>query len=106
LFQEIKDVPIYVKFVHELFLRKLGREKKDALTTHVIGKLVDLIMGNILMTKYVDIGISVVNVHINNTSIPNNLFDMGKYVNVMTKKTMEKIQLPCLRPTPNILQLV
>jgi hypothetical protein len=96
LFQEIKDVPIYAKVVQELCLRKPGRKKKDPKIVHVIGKLVDLMMGNIFMTKYVYPGSLIVNVHINNISIPNTLIDLGVDINVMTKETMEKLQLPGL----------
>jgi hypothetical protein len=37
------------------------------------------------MTKYVDSINLVVNVHINNNSIPNTLIDLGDYINFITK---------------------
>jgi hypothetical protein len=89
LFQAIKDVPIYAKVVRELCLRNPGRKKKDPLNVHVIGKLADLMLGKFFMTKYVDPGSPIVNVHINNISIPNTLIDLGSAINIMTKETME-----------------
>ena len=57
------------------------------------------------MAKYMDSGSLVVRVNINNISIAHTLVDLGADINVMTKETMEKLQLPGLRPTPTILQL-
>jgi hypothetical protein len=57
--------------------KKSGRKKKDPPTIHVIGKLADLMLGKVFMTKYVDPGSPVVKVHINNTLIPNTLIDLG-----------------------------
>jgi hypothetical protein len=57
------------------------------------------------MAKYVYPGSPIVNVNINNTSIPNSFIDLGETNNVMTKETMEKLKLPNLRSTPMILQL-
>jgi hypothetical protein len=54
-------------------------------------------LGKIFMAKYMDPGSSVVKVNINNTSITNNLVDLGATINIMTKETMEKLQLPGLR---------
>jgi hypothetical protein len=51
LFQAIKDVPIYVKVVRELCLRKLGRKEKDPETVHIIGKLADLMLVEFCCTK-------------------------------------------------------
>jgi hypothetical protein len=48
------------------------------------------------MVKYVDLGSPIVNFHINNIPIINSLIDLGVAINVMTKKTMEKLQLPYL----------
>jgi hypothetical protein len=91
LFQAIKDIPIYVKVLRELCLRNPGREKKDPPTVHVISKLVDLMSGKVFMTKYVDLGSLVFNIHINKNLIPNTLIDLGLSINVMTKETMEKL---------------
>jgi hypothetical protein len=62
-------------------------------------------LGKIFMDKYMDPGSLVVKVNINNTSIVNTLEDLGAAINVMTKETMEKIQLPVLQPTPTVIQL-
>jgi hypothetical protein len=105
LFQEIKYVPIYAKSIIELSLRNLGRKKKDPSYVHVIGKLVDLMLEKFFMTKYVDPKSPIVNGHINNISIPNTLIDLGSAINIMTKETMESIELTNLRPIPIVLQL-
>jgi hypothetical protein len=57
------------------------------------------------MAKYMDPRSLVVKVNINNTSITNTRINLGATINVMTKETMEKLQLPGLRPTPIVLQL-
>ena len=46
LLQAIKDIPIYIKEIKELCLKKTERRKKDPQTIHVIGDLIDLMMGN------------------------------------------------------------
>jgi hypothetical protein len=62
-------------------------------------------LGKVFMAKYMDSGSLVVRVNINNISFTHTLVDLGAAINVMTKETMEKLQLPGLRPTPTILQL-
>lgn len=39
LLQAIKDVPIYVKIVRDLCVKKPIRNPKDCVTIHVMGKL-------------------------------------------------------------------
>jgi hypothetical protein len=92
LFRAIKDVLIYTKVVRELCLRKPGRKKKDPETINAIGKLLDLILGKVFISKYMDPGSIIVKVNINNTSISNTLVDLGASINIKTKKTMEKLQ--------------
>jgi hypothetical protein len=53
-------------------------------------------LGRVYMTKYMDPGISVVKVNINNTSISKTMVDLGAAINVMTKENMEKLQFPGL----------
>ena len=70
---------------------KAREEEKGSPTIHIIGKLAYLMLGKLFMTKYVDLGIQVVKVHINNILIPNTLIDLGSTINIMTRETMEKI---------------
>jgi hypothetical protein len=79
MFQSIN--PIYLKAVRELCLRKPGRKNKDPQIVHVMGKLLDLIMGRVLTDKYFDPGSPVVNVKINNKLIRNTLIDLGVPIN-------------------------
>jgi len=57
------------------------------------------------MEKYVHPGSPIVNIHINNVLISNTLIDVGASINVMTRGTMEKLNLFNLCPTPTWLQL-
>jgi hypothetical protein len=83
-----------------------GEKEKDTPTINVIGQLVDLMLGKIIVPKYLDLGIPLVNVHINKTLIQNTLIDLGVAINVMTKYTMLKLNLQgFLRDTPTVLQL-
>jgi hypothetical protein len=50
--------------------------------------------------------IQLFQVHINGILVPNTLIDLGETINIMTKKTMEQLQLLNLRPTPTVLELV
>jgi hypothetical protein len=93
------------KKIKELCIKKTGRKKKDPQTVHVVGQLADLMSGKIYMKKYVDPGSPIVKIHINNIAIANTLIDLGATINVMTKDTMNKLQLSNLRNTPTILQL-
>ena len=65
LFQDIKDVPIYGKVIREVYLKKLGRKKKDPTIVHVVGQLVDIMLGKLITPKYSDLGSPIVNVSIN-----------------------------------------
>ena len=57
---------------------------QDPQTIHVIGHLVDLMLGKVLTPKYSDPGMHVVKIHINNQLIQNTLIDPGATTNVMT----------------------
>jgi hypothetical protein len=106
LLQALKDVPIFNKYVKEECIRRLGRRRKYAPTINVIGQLVDLMLGKLIVPKYLDPGSPLVNVHINNTLIQNTLIDLGDAINVMTKDTMLRLNLQIfLRDTPTVLQL-
>jgi len=74
--QALKDVPIFNKYVKEEFILRLWRRIKYAPTINVIGKLVDFMIGNFIVPKYLDPESILVNVHINNTLILNTLIDL------------------------------
>jgi hypothetical protein len=65
-----------------------------------------LILGKIIIPKYLDPGIPLVNVHINKNLIQNNLIDLGVVINVMLKNTMLILNLHgFLRDNPTFLQI-
>ena len=106
LFKKTKGVPIYAKLVRELFLNKVGRKNKNPQIVHVVGQFVDLMLGKYFTTKYSYKVILVIDVYINNICISNTLINLWDSIIVMTKDTMERINLSNLRQTPTILQLV
>lgn len=63
-------------------------------------------LDKIFMTKYVDLGSPIVDVHIDNTFILNTLIDLGDTINVMTKETIDKLRLLWLCQIPIVLQMV
>ena len=105
LSQALHDVPIYVKTIRDLCVRKPGRNPRDPPTVHVIGKISELIMGKTLLDTYDDPGNPTVTVQIGKTQIPNVLVYLGATINVMTIETMKKLGLTNLHPTPTILEL-
>ena len=59
-----------------------------------------------IFPKYLDPSSPIVDVHIDGFIVPNTLIDLGATINVMTKKTMLKINLQgTLRKTTMVLQL-
>eukprot|EP00253_Pinus_taeda_P007468 PITA_07468 len=93
LLQAIKDVPVYNKLIKEKCFRHPGRRKRDAPTINFIGQLSDLMLGQVICSKYLDPRSLVVDFHINGTIIPHTLIDLGAAINVMTKDTMLKLNL-------------
>ena len=82
------------------------RRKRDAPTINFIGQLFDLMLGQVICSKYLDLGSPVVDVHINGTIVPHTLIELGAAINVMTKDTMLNLNLQgSLRKTTIILQL-
>jgi len=82
------------------------RRRRDAPTINVIGQLSDLMLGQVICPKYLDLGSLVVDVHINGTIVPHTLIDLRVAINVMTKDTMLKLNLQgSLRKTTIVLQL-
>jgi hypothetical protein len=105
LLQAIQDIPIYVKTVRELCLKKVGRKKKDPPTIQFIGQSADQLTNQIRVDKYEDLGNPIVTVCIKGTYIPNTLIDLGAAINVMTLQTMRELSILNIRPTPTMLEL-
>lgn len=105
LFQAIKDIPLYGKAIKEACLKKPGRKKKDPKIVHVLGKLEDIMLGKVVIPKYLDPSSPVVDLIINGQAVKNALVDLGATINVMTKETMHRLSIEGLRKTPIVLQL-
>ena len=91
LLQAIKYVPIYNWLIKEKCFRHPRRHKRDAPTINVLGKLFDLMLGQVICPKYLDPRSPVVDVHINGTIILHTLIDLRAAINVMTRDTMLKL---------------
>ena len=59
----------------------------------------------VFIEKYVDPGIPMVTITVNNFSIPKTLIDLGAVINAMTLETMEYLHLKNIRPTTTVLEL-
>lgn len=103
--QAIKDIPIYVKTVRELCIKKLGRKKIEPQTIQFIGKTTNLMSGHICMDNYIDPNSPIVSVHITNILISESLIFLGVVINIMNTDTMEQFHLSNLQPTPRVLEL-
>ena len=106
LLKSIKDIPIYTKSIKEVCLEKTGKRKKDPPTIHVIGNIAGLMSNIILIEKYVDRGIPIVKITINNFSIPKTLIELGAAINVTPLETIRYLNLQNLQPITTILELV
>ena len=71
----------------------------------MVGKLAGLMSNTVFIEKYVDPGIPMVTITVNNFSILKTLINLGATINVMTLETMENLHLKNLRPTTTILEL-
>ena len=106
LLQAIKDVLIYNKLIKETCFKHLGRRKRETPTINAIGQLSNLMLGQLICPKYLDLGSPVVYVHINGTIVPHTLIDLRVTINIMTKDIMLKLNLQgSLRNTTTVLQL-
>ena len=93
LLQAIKDVPIYVKTVRDLYIKMLGRKPRDPLTVHAVGDLSNLVLGKTPPIKYGDPGNPTVTGKIGQTSIPHLLVDLGATINIMSIENTQLLQL-------------
>jgi len=105
LLKAIKEIPIYAKTIKELCIKKSKKKKKDPTTIQVIGKLASLMSTQSIVEKYIDPGIPMVTISINNFSVPNTLIDLGAAINVMTMETMKTLHLNNIKSTYTILEL-
>lgn len=85
LLQAIKEIPILTKTIKELSIKKPGRKTKETKIIHLVGKIVDIMMGKISIQKYADPGSPIVKTHINGIEILNTLIDLGAAINIMSK---------------------
>lgn len=53
-----------------------------------MGQLADIMLGKVIMPKYLDPGSPVVAIIINGVTVQNALIDLGASINVMTKDIM------------------
>lgn len=53
----------------------------------------DLMLGQVICPKYLDLGSPVVDVYISGTIFSHTLIDLGVAINVMTKDTILKLNL-------------
>lgn len=62
-------------------------------------------LGNVVIPKYIDPGSPVVQINVNGQVVKNVLIDLGAAINVMTKHTMDSLNISNIRSTPTVLQL-
>ena len=73
----------------------------------MVGQLSGLMLGKMILAKYLDPGSPFFYVHIDGVIVPKTLIDLGATINVITKETMLKLILQgTLRKTTIVLQLV
>lgn len=90
----------------EACLKNTIRKAKDPKIVHVVGQLADIMLGKVIVHKYVDPGSPIVAVIINGMEIKNDLIDLGVTINVMTKEILQQLHIANPRPTTTILHLV
>lgn len=73
---------------------------------HVIGKLLELILGNNVPSRYEDPKNPTVVVYIGGITPLNNLIDLRETMNTITKEIVELHGLTNIRSTPTLLELV
>ena len=105
MLQEIRDIPILVKTIRDLCIKKHGRKIKQPTTIQAGGQPTTLITKHLKTRKYENPANPIVTTYINNIPIPNTLIDQGEAINIMTVNTMEELQFKDLRSTPTILEL-
>ena len=69
LLQDIKDIPIYIKVIKELYIKKPGKKQKYPPIIHVIGEMSECMTDQSRIAKYTNSGIQVVTIVVNSTAI-------------------------------------
>lgn len=106
LLQSINEILIFAKTIKKLCIRKPGRKRKDVKKIQLVGKIANIMMGKPIVQKYLDPSGFIVKIYMNGIEIPNTLIDLEASINIMSKKTMDKLKLLNLQYTLTLLQLV
>ena len=85
--QAIQDIPIYVKTIKELCVKKPRRNAANNSRVQVVGTLFDLLSGKETPIKYEDPGNPIVTVQIYGQTFTNALVDLGAAINILTTTT-------------------
>lgn len=86
-------------------IKKRRRKRKEIKGIQLDEKIVDIMTGKTTIQKYLDPESPIVKTHINVVEIPNTLIDLGAAINIMSKQTMNQLELSNLQYTPTLLQL-
>lgn len=105
MLQDIKEIPICIKIIMELCLKKLGRRRLEPQTIQFVGRAAELMTQCMHMEKYTNSENPIVSVQIGDVLISNVLIDLGVAINVMTSQTMDQLGLDHIHPTPIVLEL-
>ncbi len=103
LLQDINEIPIFTKQIRDLSIKKPRRKRKEIKRIQIVGKIVDIMVRKITIQKYLDPGSLIVKTHINVIEIPNVLIDLGAIINIMSKQTLNQLELSNLQYTPTLL---
>lgn len=77
LMDDIKEVPKYTKEIREACIKQLGRKRNNPQIFHLMGKLSDLMLDEVSIPKYSDLGGPIVTIFINGVQVQNDLVDLG-----------------------------
>ena len=91
LLQGIREIAILANTIKELGIKRPGRKPRETKRIHLVGKIVDIMMGKIAMQKYVDPWSPIFKTHINGIEIPNTLIELGATINIMSRQTMSNL---------------
>jgi len=78
------------------------RKKQEPKIIHVVGKLVELILGKLIVPKYANIESHVIIITIGYHKISNVLADLGATINIITFETMTRIGFTKVIPTSTL----
>lgn len=78
---------------------------KTSPTIHIVGTLLDLLLGGETPIKYGDQGNPIVIVQIYGLSFPNSQVDLGTSINILIAETCQALGITALEPTTTLLEL-